>query len=84
MSTRPQHSSGFAKRGCRGLFVVSSVSGLSGRPAFQGVSMEVWSQWKPGLLSVFLLQGLDSSMYGTCTRTSAESGTLVSTHALEQ
>jgi hypothetical protein len=30
------------------------VSGLSGWPAFRGVSMEVWSQWKPGLLSVFL------------------------------
>jgi hypothetical protein len=30
------------------------VSGLLGRPAFRGVSMEVWSQWKPGLLSVFL------------------------------
>jgi hypothetical protein len=32
------------------------VSGLSGWPAFRGVSMEVWSQWKPGLLSVFLVR----------------------------
>jgi hypothetical protein len=36
---------------CRG---VGGVSGLLGWPAFRGVSMEVWSQWKPGLLSVFL------------------------------
>jgi len=31
------------------------VFGLSGWPAFRGVSMEVWSQCKPGLLSVFLV-----------------------------
>ena len=37
--------------GCRG---VGGVFGLSGWPAFRGVSMEVWSQCKPGLLSVFL------------------------------
>ena len=42
---------------CRG---VGSVSGLSGWPAFRGVSMEVWSQWKPGLLSVFLPPGDES------------------------
>ncbi len=36
---------------CRG---VGGVFGLSGWPAFWGVSMEVWSQCKPGLLSVFL------------------------------
>jgi hypothetical protein len=41
------------------------VSGLSGWPAFRGVSMEVWSQWKPGLLSVFLtgLPGMVSTIY---------------------
>jgi len=32
------------------------VSGLSGWLAFWGVSMEVWSQWKPSLLSVFLVK----------------------------
>ncbi len=39
------------------------MSSLSGWPAFRGVSMEVWSQWKPGLLSVFLVPKLTSVRY---------------------